>query len=158
MFKEMAEKLKLPRMSMVEQIYEVPPPVDVRAEVEREWALVKDTVNLPDDAVERSGVGSNHRRPRHAFSQIGDSKTPCRSLEITLRHVNHQHLGPGRRHDVQLRAGFYEEKVSRLVCVPVEPAGPRHVQDDPHRHHVVADRSHHLHVAAPMLPGQREAS
>jgi len=58
MFKEMAEKLKLPRMRMVEQNYEVPPPVDVRAEVEREWDLVKDTVNLPAGSKIAVGVGS----------------------------------------------------------------------------------------------------
>ncbi|MBL7211849.1 MAG: DUF362 domain-containing protein [Desulfobacteraceae bacterium] len=58
MFKEMAEKLKLPRMRMVEQSYEVPPSVDVRAEVDREWDLVKDTVNLPAGSKVAVGVGS----------------------------------------------------------------------------------------------------
>ena len=58
MFKEMAEKLKLPRMRMVEQSYEVPPSVDVRAEVDREWDLVKDTVNLPAGSKIAVGVGS----------------------------------------------------------------------------------------------------
>ncbi len=58
MFKKMAEQLKLPRMRMVEQIYEVPPPVDVTAEVNREWDLVKDKLNLPAGSKIAVAVGS----------------------------------------------------------------------------------------------------
>ena len=58
MFKEMAEKLNLPRMRMVEQIYDVPPPVDVTAEVNREWDLVKDKLNLPAGSKIAVAVGS----------------------------------------------------------------------------------------------------
>jgi hypothetical protein len=58
MFKAMAEQLKLPRMRMVEQIYEVPPPVDVTAEVDREWDLIKDKLNLPAGSSVAVGVGS----------------------------------------------------------------------------------------------------
>ncbi len=58
MFKAMAEQLKLPKMRMVEQIYDVPPPVDVTAEVDREWGLVKDNLNLPSGSSVAVGVGS----------------------------------------------------------------------------------------------------
>ncbi len=58
MFKEMAEQLKLPRMRMVEQIYEVPPAVDVTAEVDREWGLIQDRLNLPAGSSVAVAVGS----------------------------------------------------------------------------------------------------
>jgi hypothetical protein len=58
MFKAMAEQLKLPRMRMVEQIYDVPPPVDVTAEVDREWGLIKDNLNLAGGSSVAVGVGS----------------------------------------------------------------------------------------------------
>lgn len=55
---EMASDLKLPRMRMVYQRFNVPPPVDVLAEVEREWARLKDRVDLAPGSSVAVGVGS----------------------------------------------------------------------------------------------------
>ena len=58
MFKAMAEKLELPGMRMIQQVYEVPPPVSVGDEVDREWNAIKDTLDLAPGASIAVGVGS----------------------------------------------------------------------------------------------------
>ena len=58
MFKAMAEKLELPGMRMIQQVYEVPPPVSVGDEVDREWNANKDTLDLAPGASIAVGVGS----------------------------------------------------------------------------------------------------
>jgi len=54
----MSADLKLPWMRMVHQRFKVPPPVDVVAEVEREWASLKDRVHLAQGSSVAVGVGS----------------------------------------------------------------------------------------------------
>jgi len=54
----MTDDLELPWMRMVHQRFKVPPPVDVVAEVEREWARLKDHLDLPPGSSVAVGVGS----------------------------------------------------------------------------------------------------
>lgn len=51
-------ELTLPRMNIVHQHFEVPPPVDVLAEVEHEWDLIKDRLKLTPGMSIAVGVGS----------------------------------------------------------------------------------------------------
>ncbi|RLB27182.1 MAG: DUF362 domain-containing protein, partial [Deltaproteobacteria bacterium] len=51
-------ELALPRMNIVHQHFEVPPPVDVLAEVEHEWDLIKDRLKLTPGMSIAVGVGS----------------------------------------------------------------------------------------------------
>lgn len=54
----MIPDLKLPKMRMVHQHFDVPPPVDVLAEVDREWSRLKDRLDLVPGMSVAVGVGS----------------------------------------------------------------------------------------------------
>ena len=51
-------KLELPEMRMVRQLFSVPPRVDVSAEIENEWERVKASLRFPDRKDIAVGVGS----------------------------------------------------------------------------------------------------
>jgi len=55
---DMASDIKLPRMRMVYQRFNVPPPVDVLSEVDREWSRLKDRFDLAPGFSVAMGVGS----------------------------------------------------------------------------------------------------
>jgi hypothetical protein len=54
----MTDDLELPRMRMVHQRFNVPPPVDLLAEVDREWSRLKDRFDLAPGTSVAVGVGS----------------------------------------------------------------------------------------------------
>lgn len=55
---DMASGLKLPRMRMIHQLFNVPPPVDVLAKVDLEWTRLKERLDLAPGSSVAVGVGS----------------------------------------------------------------------------------------------------
>jgi hypothetical protein len=51
-------ELELPPMRMVRQLFDVPPPVDVSAEIENQWERIKTSIRFPDRKDIAVGVGS----------------------------------------------------------------------------------------------------
>ena len=51
-------ELKLPKMKMIRQRFDIPPAVDVLAEVDREWMGIKDHLDLPQGSSVAMAVGS----------------------------------------------------------------------------------------------------
>ena len=51
-------ELKLPKMRMIRQRFDIPPAVDVLAEVDREWMAIKDHLDLPPGSSVAMAVGS----------------------------------------------------------------------------------------------------
>jgi hypothetical protein len=51
-------ELELPPMRMVRQLLDVPPPVDVSAEIENQWERIKTSLRFPDRKDIAVGVGS----------------------------------------------------------------------------------------------------
>jgi hypothetical protein len=55
---DMASGLKLPRMRMIHQLFNVPPPVDVLAKVDLEWTRLKERLDLAPGSSVAVGMGS----------------------------------------------------------------------------------------------------
>lgn len=58
MFDEKATSLKLPKMILIKQLFEVPPPLDVVKEIDSEFASIKPHINLQAGGKIAVGVGS----------------------------------------------------------------------------------------------------
>lgn len=71
-------ELPLPRMNAIHQHFDVPPPVDVVAEVEHEWGLIKDRLELTPGMSIAVGVGSRG---------ITDLETAVRAVVAKLKEA-----------------------------------------------------------------------
>jgi hypothetical protein len=71
-------ELTLPRMNVIHQHFEVPPPVDVLAEVEHEWGHIKDRLELTPGMSIAVGVGSRG---------ITDLETAVRTVVTKLKEA-----------------------------------------------------------------------
>ncbi len=54
----LVDNLKLPLMHLIQQNFNVPPPVDVTAEIVREWNMIKQRIHISQGARVAVGVGS----------------------------------------------------------------------------------------------------
>jgi hypothetical protein len=71
-------ELRLPRMNVIHQHFEVPPPVDVLAEVAHEWSLIKEHLELTPGMSIAVGVGSRG---------ITDLETAVRAVVTKLKEA-----------------------------------------------------------------------
>ncbi len=121
------DDLKLPKMRMIQQRFDIPPAVDVLAEIDREWQGIKDHLELPPGSSVAIGVGS--RGIANLAPVVGAVATKLKeagySPFVTPAMGSHGGATPEGQVEVLAARGITEESVGVPVraTMEVEPMG-----------------------------------
>ncbi len=120
-------ELKLPKMKMVKQRFDIPPAVNVLAEVDREWMGIKDHLDLPQGADVAIAVGSRGISNLAAVVKavVGKLKEAGYKPFITPAMGSHGGATPEGQTEVLAARGITEESVGAPVraTMDVVPMG-----------------------------------
>ena len=120
-------ELKLPKMKMIRQRFNVPPAVDVLAEVDREWMGIKDHLDLPPGSSVAMAVGSRGVSNLAAVVRAVATKLKEAGYDPFVTPAMGSHGGATAEGQTEVLAarGVTEESVGAPVraTMEVEPMG-----------------------------------